>query len=637
MFTSRLGLPLLSKELVEQAARRRTYIVRVLYACLLFTAAYFLFYDLLLVGKTTPVAALGQGRPMFEVLMKLQFAGIYLVMPAVTCGVLTHEKEQNTLALLFLTKLGPWTILFEKLASRMVPMCCFLVMSLPLLAYAYSLGGITQTHLWSGVWMLFLTVLQMGALGLFCSAWSRTTVGAFVGAYAAATLTVFGPLILAIPLSLFFSGARLSELRDSVVVRALYDRQMIRHADEVLMPLCAPMHFFDYGWDGNLNPSGMGSVRYFVGAARSWPSIAAGSLPVLLSIVVFLLLSRLFLIRRAFVPARNRLLTLFRELDGVFTRWNGSRITRGIVLIRDKREFPDGQPVAWRETTKRSLGRARYLIRIGGAVEAALIALLIFMVIFTDGDARQAVMMLAFSLWTMAIGIVSVQSSSLIAGERSQQTLSVLCTTPLSGRDILLEKFSGVRRVMAMLCVPLLTVILLQAPQPAQLVCSVLALAIYLPLAAWLSLLVGMKVKTRGRAIIVALAGIAGWCLLPVVFVFMPLMMLRGSGDMNSPLNFSIFLSPAMIVAVNDYGDWREFGNSPWPGMTLNFVVYGTALLLIRRSCLRNADRWLGRVESDHCSHHAPRDEGIDHPGDNHLPNSLGISCQPATSNDLAG
>jgi ABC-type transport system involved in multi-copper enzyme maturation permease subunit len=596
MLASRLGLPLLSKELVEQAARRRTYVIRVLYACLLFTAAYFLFYDLLLIGRTTPVAALGQGRPMFEVLMKLQFTGIYLVMPAVTCGLLTHEKEQNTLALLFLTKLGPWTILFEKLASRMVPMCCYLVMSLPLLAYAYSVGGITQTHLWSGVWMLFLTVLQMGALGLLCSAWSRTTVGAFVGAYTATALTVFGPLLLAIPLSLFFSGARLAQLTDSVAVRELYDRQIIRHADEVLLPFCPPMHFFDYGWDGSINSRGVSSVRYFVGAARSWQSIAAGSLPILLLTAVFLILSRLFLIRRAFVPARNRLLTLFRELDGVFARWNGSRITRGIILIRDKRTFPDGQPVAWRETTKRSLGRARYLIRIGGVVEMALIALLIFLVIFTDGDARQAVMMLTFSLWAMAIVIVSVQSSSLIAGERSQQTLSVLCTTPLSGRDILLEKFTGVRRVMAMLCIPLLTVILFQAPQPAQLVCSVLSLAAYLPLAAWLSLLVGIKVKTRGRAIIVALAAIAGWCLLPVVFVFMPLMMMKPPGTVDSLLNFSIFLSPAMIVAVNDYGDWREFGNSPWPGMALNFLLYAAALIFIRRACLRNADRWLGRL-----------------------------------------
>src|SRR5262249_48509229 len=133
----RFGLPLLAKELIEQSTRKRTYVVRVVYAMLLFTAAWLLFYDVVQVGTTSPLANLGSGRRMFEVLMKLQFAGIYLVMPAVTCGVIAHEKERNTLALLFLTKLGPWTILLEKLCSRLVPMCGFLLMSLPLLAYAY--------------------------------------------------------------------------------------------------------------------------------------------------------------------------------------------------------------------------------------------------------------------------------------------------------------------------------------------------------------------------------------------------------------------------------------------------------------------------------------------------------------------
>ena len=35
-----LGLPLLTKELIEQAARRRTYFVRMLYAAMLFLLAF---------------------------------------------------------------------------------------------------------------------------------------------------------------------------------------------------------------------------------------------------------------------------------------------------------------------------------------------------------------------------------------------------------------------------------------------------------------------------------------------------------------------------------------------------------------------------------------------------------------------
>jgi len=114
-----LGLPLLGKELVEQAARKRTYVVRVVYAALLFFAAYFFFYESLKVGRVSPLAALGRGQQMFTALVVLQFIGIYLFMPAITCGVLTQEKVRASLQLLFLTRLGPWTILFEKLLGRL--------------------------------------------------------------------------------------------------------------------------------------------------------------------------------------------------------------------------------------------------------------------------------------------------------------------------------------------------------------------------------------------------------------------------------------------------------------------------------------------------------------------------------------
>jgi len=590
-----LGLPLLAKELLEQSARKRTYIVRTAYACLSFSAAWLLFYDLLHINAKNPQALLGSGRQMFETLMKLQFAGIYLIMPAVTCGVLAHEKEQNTLALLFLTRLGPWTILFEKLFSRLVPMCCFLLMSLPLLAYAYSLGGISREHLWTGMWMLFITAVQIGTLSLLCSAWFRTTTGAFVGTYAATALLIFGPLILCVPLSLFFERAQLSALANSSLVQHLQNQELIRHSDEVLLPFFTPMHFFEYGYDFTRNQWG---VSYFVGPARSWAAIAAGSVPILLSTVVFLGLSRMFLVRRAFVPSRQRLLGWFHKLDRWLSRLNESRWTKGVVLIKDKANFPDADPVAWRETTKRSLGRARYLIRIGLAAEASLITLLILLVIFTGGTPGVALLFLVFGMWALAVMVVAVQSASLIAGERAHQTLDVLCTTPLAGRDIILQKFRGVRRLIALIWVPMLTILVLDANGPGGLVCSIASLAVYLPLTAWLSLYIGLRVKSRVRAIVASLAVLTAWCLLPVVFIFMPIMLLRLSSGASSPLNFSIFLSPAMIIAVNQYGNWREFGGDPWLATIWNTLLYGTVLYFIRRTCLVNADRLLGRSES---------------------------------------
>ena len=127
-------LPLLAKELNEQAARKRTYFMRFAYASLLFAAACGLFYGNFLQEGGGSAGGLGQGRRMFEHLVNLQFWSIYLLLPAVSCGCLTIEKERNSLGLLLITSLSPWQIVFQKLLGRVVPMLTFVLLSFPLMA-----------------------------------------------------------------------------------------------------------------------------------------------------------------------------------------------------------------------------------------------------------------------------------------------------------------------------------------------------------------------------------------------------------------------------------------------------------------------------------------------------------------------
>ena len=96
------GLPLLAKELTEQAARKRTFVIRVVYATMLFLMASLFFYQALSVAANSPLAVLGHGKDMFATVVGLQFAGIYFFMPAMTSGVITQEKSAS-LQLLFLT------------------------------------------------------------------------------------------------------------------------------------------------------------------------------------------------------------------------------------------------------------------------------------------------------------------------------------------------------------------------------------------------------------------------------------------------------------------------------------------------------------------------------------------------------
>src|SRR5580704_10416189 len=117
---SEFGLPMLAKDLVEMAQRRRTYAVRVAFALLVFSMSAVLMLPVYGWAKGSPIGMLGRGSMLLYALYVIEWLGLCLFVPAVVSGALADEKERNTLQLLFLTRLGPWTILLEKLLSRLV-------------------------------------------------------------------------------------------------------------------------------------------------------------------------------------------------------------------------------------------------------------------------------------------------------------------------------------------------------------------------------------------------------------------------------------------------------------------------------------------------------------------------------------
>ncbi|RPI84395.1 MAG: hypothetical protein EHM42_07550, partial [Planctomycetaceae bacterium] len=192
-FTRRLGLPLLVRELIESAARAATYRRRVVCAIVIYVIAFLRISLLLPSSGANPFAILGVGKSFFLDLIWLSIGTVCLVIPGLTAGSLTTEKEQGTLELLFLTRLGPWTILLEKLASGLIGTFSLLLPVLPLLAVAYSLGGISRDTLWSGVILIAVTALELGALGIACSACVRKTPLALTLAYGLSICLLFGP------------------------------------------------------------------------------------------------------------------------------------------------------------------------------------------------------------------------------------------------------------------------------------------------------------------------------------------------------------------------------------------------------------------------------------------------------------
>ncbi len=530
-------LPLLVKELTEQAARKRTYLVRFGYTALLFVASCLLFYGN--VSSDGTASVLGRGRPMFNQLVGIQFWGIYLLLPATVCGVISSEKEKESLCLLMLTTLTPWQIIIQKLFGRLIPMFAFLFISFPLMAIAFSNGGVTSSHLWSGILLLVLTCLQVGSFSIACSAFFRTTYEAFAASY-----LCFFLLCYSIP--------------------ALYAPSLFAWAE-----------------------------------SRTFGATVAGSMMIVLSICGFLVLARHFLESRAFVPARNYLLELFRLLDGIFTDWNN--LTGGIVLTHDVDVLPGTQPVAWRETSKKSLGTVRYLFRVLVVLELPLLWTFQLIRGPQGGTSLSSVTVLLYLLWGVAVAMVAVHASGLVSSERSRQTLEVLLTTPISARDIILQKFRGVRRLICVLCVPFLSVYLFEkwfqnSYRWDYVFWSSVFVLIYLPLTAWFCMWLGLKIRSQIRATLVAVSLIVAWITLPVGMLYII------AGGLNVELSgvarYLLIFSPTVVIRGIESGAPANFGiPSPyWPFYFGNAAFYGFLLWLFRHISLKDADRRLGRI-----------------------------------------
>src|SRR4030095_6646511 len=111
------------------------------------------------------------------------FLCIAAFVPAMLCGVITHEKERDSLVLLLITRMRPWQIVIQKYLGGLIPALTILLLAMPLVAVAYAYGGVTARDLVAALVILVLAIFQVGAIALWASCRFRTTVAAFLATY----------------------------------------------------------------------------------------------------------------------------------------------------------------------------------------------------------------------------------------------------------------------------------------------------------------------------------------------------------------------------------------------------------------------------------------------------------------------
>ena len=307
---------------------------------------------------------------------------------------------------------------------------------------------------------------------------------------------------------------------------------------------------------------------------------------------------------------------------------NNNRVTKGIVLIRESSRLPGDHPIAWRETQKKSLGMIRYLIRVWVVTEIP--TLLLCAGVAASGSAQfssggsDGVSLVYFMLWILTALLITVKAATLISGERSHETLDVLLSTPIRSSEIVRQKFRGVWRMILVLACPLLTIVAFQAyfrkdlsmhtsslwvggqyREVTQwergpflyLMASLTTIGLYLPMLAWISFAIGLRIRSQTRAIFAALAFVITWCAVPFIFGMLVHEDARWVLFGKSELNYLMLASPVTMIAFGELSRLGDLNSTATTAVFMNFTIYGGILMLVRSWCLRSAAQQLGRAE----------------------------------------
>jgi ABC-type transport system involved in multi-copper enzyme maturation permease subunit len=144
-----------------------------------------------------PGQAANYGQQLFSFLILFQMLLLAFITPALTAGAISGERERQTMDLLFVTRVPPFSILWGKLLASMSFVLLLLLLSVPIFSLVFLFGGIELDQMLAAFLVTGVTGLTLGALGLFFSTISRRTLPSTVAAYGAAFVLCFGTLLFA--------------------------------------------------------------------------------------------------------------------------------------------------------------------------------------------------------------------------------------------------------------------------------------------------------------------------------------------------------------------------------------------------------------------------------------------------------
>ena len=132
------------------------------------------------------------GITTFTFLVLFQVVLLAFITPALTAGAISGERERQTIDLLFVTPLRPFSIIWGKLLASMSFVVLLIVLSVPIFSLVFLFGGIEIDQVLAAFALTGITAMTLGFIGVAFSTLFRRTLAATVASYGAAFVLLVG-------------------------------------------------------------------------------------------------------------------------------------------------------------------------------------------------------------------------------------------------------------------------------------------------------------------------------------------------------------------------------------------------------------------------------------------------------------
>jgi ABC-2 type transport system permease protein len=139
-----------------------------------------------------------QSREMFMIISVIQLALILFITPGLTAGVISSERERQTLNIMLTTTQSSTSIIISKLISSISFLMLLIVASLPLYSIVFLFGGISPTQVLMTLGFYTFTIITYGSIGVLFSTIIRKTIVSMVTTYGVTLFLAGGTAFLTI-------------------------------------------------------------------------------------------------------------------------------------------------------------------------------------------------------------------------------------------------------------------------------------------------------------------------------------------------------------------------------------------------------------------------------------------------------